>query len=52
LEHVEAAQELLGMTPPPSDIRARIDALYRMASAEEKPLFAGLYEALVVLENA
>lgn len=51
MPNVEAAQALLGLSPLPDDIEARIDALYEQASAEEKPLFAWIYEALATALN-
>lgn len=48
---VEQAQELLRLDPLPEDAEQRLDDLYEKASDEEKTLFAGLYEALIVKQG-
>lgn len=49
---LDEAQKLLRREPLPKDAEAQLDALYKRAPRDEKPLFAELYEALFVAQNA
>lgn len=49
---LDRAQALLSQTPLPADVEAQLTALEAEATADEKPLFAGLWEALFVLQNS
>lgn len=49
---IDRAQELLNRTPLPNDVEERLTALEKEATKDEKPMFAQLWEALFVLQNA
>lgn len=49
---LDRAQELLRMEPLPADAEAQLAALEAEAPDEDKPYFAGLWEALFVLQNS
>ena len=48
LSALDKAGEILGMDPLPEDAEAQIDALYKIASDEDKPFFDWIYEGLFV----
>jgi len=49
---IDRAQELLNTVPLPDDVEAQLEALEDEATDDEKPLFAGLWEALFALQNS
>lgn len=49
---LDRAMELLNMSPLPDDVEAQLTALENEASDDEKPLFADLWEALLVAQDA
>src|ERR1041385_3613092 len=49
---IDRAQELLAMNPLPPDVEQRLEALEAEATADEKPLFASLWEALFTAQNS
>lgn len=51
MNSIDRALQLLEQRPVAKDLREQIDALYKVTSDEEKPMFDMIYEGLFLLEN-